>query len=398
MTLAAGDIIGGYRVVRLLGTGGMGTVYEVERVDGGGRYALKAFTRDRGDVEALRRRFHTEGKALQLLRHPNLLRVHELGEDAASGLPYFVMDLVLGADGGVRTLADVEPGSVDESQLTRWYGQLKSALDYIHAAGIVHRDVKPSNILINADGDAVLGDFGISRFTDGELRRKLDAETTMDSVDADARTVMGSVMYLAPEVRRGEKATPASDAYALGVTFYRLLTGIWYEPGPVADGFLAEFGEEWSKALRQLLSDDPAARLPIPSVETGGVPAKKRRYIVAICAAVAVLIVAVSIVVGTAPRAVRLPEELWKRARRPQQVPHSWRKPRRGTVRNSVLGFVAKPLTLHNEKPNAMVRRVAITRRALFSCFSLRLLAAPATRRDFEGAPLFFSAQGGGTR
>ena len=74
--------------------------------------------------------------------------------------------------------------------------------------------------------------------------------------------------------------------------------------------------------------------------------------------------------------------ELWKRIRRPQHV------------RNiSVLGFVAKPLTLHNEKPNTMVRRVAITRRAFFSCFSLRLLAAPATRRDFEGAPLFFSAQ-----
>ena len=73
--------------------------------------------------------------------------------------------------------------------------------------------------------------------------------------------------------------------------------------------------------------------------------------------------------------------ELRKRIRRSQHV------------RNiSVLGFVAKPLTLHNEKPNTMVRRVAITRRTLFSCFSLRFLAAPATRRDFEGAPLFFSA------
>ena len=76
----------------------------------------------------------------------------------------------------------------------------------------------------------------------------------------------------------------------------------------------------------------------------------------------------------------RRPGELRKRIRRPQQV------------RNSVLGFVAKPLTLHNEKPNTMVRRVAITRRTLFSCFSLRFLAAPATRRDFEGAPHFFSA------
>ena len=87
------------------------------------------------------------------------------------------------------------------------------------------------------------------------------------------------------------RALRAQGVHALGVTFYRLLTGIWYEPGPVADGFLAEFGEEWSRALRQLLSDDPAARLPIPSVETGGVPAKKRRRIVAICAAVAALVI-----------------------------------------------------------------------------------------------------------
>ena len=212
MMLAEGDTIGRYRVVRLLGTGGMGTVYEVERMDGGGRYALKAFTRDHGDVESLRRRFQTEGKALQLLRHPNLLRVYELDEDVASGSLYFVMDLVLDANGAARTLADVESGDVDEAQLARWYGQLKSALDYIHAEGVVHRDVKPSNVLINADGDSILGDFGISRFTDGDLRRKLDAETTMESVDADARTVMGSVMYLAPEVQRGERATPSADA------------------------------------------------------------------------------------------------------------------------------------------------------------------------------------------
>ena len=293
MTLAKGDIVGGCRVVRLLGTGGMGTVYEVERTDGGGgRYALKVFTRDHGDVDALRRRFLAEGKALQLLRHPNLLRVHELGEDAAIGLPYFVMDLVLGADGGVRTLADVEPGSVDEAHIARWYNQARSALEYIHAQGVVHRDVKLSNILINADGDAVLGDFGIARFTDVELRRELDVETTLEAVDADSRKVMGSVMYLAPELRRGEKATPASDAYALGVTFYRLLTGTWYEPGPVADGLIAEFGREWIRALRRILSAAPSARLPIPSVDLSRRPAKSRWLVVAVCAAVTAQIAA----------------------------------------------------------------------------------------------------------
>ena len=296
MTFKAGDVVGGFRVVRLLGTGGMGTVYEVERIDGGGRYALKAFTRDHGNVEALRRRFRTEGKALQLLRHPNLMRVHELGEDAASGSLYFVMDLVLDSSGAARTLADVEPGDVDEARLSRWYAQLRAALEYIHASGVVHRDVKPGNILVNAEGDVVLGDFGISRFTDGELRRKLDAETTMESVDADSRAVMGSVMYLAPEVRRGEKATPASDAYALGVVFYRLLTGLWYEPGPVADGLLAEFDLGWRRALKRLLSAEPSARIPIPAVELAHRPAWTRWCIVAVCAAVAAMLAAAAIV------------------------------------------------------------------------------------------------------
>lgn len=301
MNLEPGDVVGGYRIVRQLGSGGMGTVYEAEHAGLGVRYALKAFTRERGDVESLRRRFLAEAKTLARLMHPNIVRVYDVGEDAERGLLYFAMDLVVGSDGAARTLADVEPGEADEGRLAEWYGQLRSALEYIHAQGVVHRDFKPGNVLLDAKGNAVLGDFGISRFLAGGLRDEIGVESTVEIERTDERAIMGSVMYLAPEVRRGEKATPASDAYALGVTFYRLLTGIWYEPGPVADGLLAEFGREWQSALRRLLSDDPSKRIPIPAIAPSRATGR-RRMILWSAAALAAAMIAAAAAVGFALR------------------------------------------------------------------------------------------------
>ena len=307
--LQSGETIGAYRAIRLLGKGGMGAVYEVEHLELGTRGALKVFAREHGDVASLRRRFRTEGMALARLRHPNLLRVYDLGEDEKKGVLYFAMDLVLGADGASRTLADVQPGEADEAQLARWYMQLKSVLDYIHSAGVVHRDVKPGNVLIDAKGNAILGDLGISRFVDGNLRRELDVESTMEAERTAAHKVMGSVMYLAPEVRRGEKATAAADAYALGVTFYRLLTGIWYEPGTVAESLLSEFGHGWKTALSRLLSENPEARLPIPTVEAAA--AKKCRWPLAAAAVVALLLAAGAVLLFARGRfSVRVVEDV----------------------------------------------------------------------------------------
>ena len=116
MNLEPGYRIGAYKVVRPLGQGGMGAVYEVEH------------------------------------------------ERLGTHLPYFVMDLVLAADGWSRSLADIELDGLDEDRIFGWFRDLAVALDYVHAQGVVHRDVKLENVLIGEDGQAVLSDFGISRF------------------------------------------------------------------------------------------------------------------------------------------------------------------------------------------------------------------------------------------
>ena len=256
-----------YRIIRRIGTGGMGTVYEVEHRALGMRYALKTFTLDHGEVDFLRERFVAEGRALARISHSNIARVFDMGvmED---GTAYFVMDLVLAPDGEVRTLDDISPDSFDDKDRLRWLASLASALDCIHAEGIVHRDVKLGNVLVNKDKDVVLVDFGISRYVEGRIKREIGVASTMSATGDDAarKFMMGTGGYLAPELKRGEEASAASDVYALGVAFFRLLTGIWYEPGTDALRLLEPLEGPWREILPPLLETDPAKR-PVKLVE-----------------------------------------------------------------------------------------------------------------------------------
>ena len=262
--LAPNDQIGSYRVVRPLGRGGMGDVYEVVHVKLGVHYALKTFTLDHGQVRLLKERFLAEGRVLARLRHPHLVRVFDLDVDEATQTPYFVMDLVQYKDGESYTLADIEPGGADEEHIARWFGQLCSALDYIHAEGIVHRDIKLNNILLDSQGGVVLSDFGVSRFSDDRLRRELDIGNTMASSAATTgKLIMGTAGYMAPEIGHGADATPAADVYSLGVSFFRLLTGVWYGESPNIWQLLDPFADAWREVLQAMLSKDPAMR-PVP--------------------------------------------------------------------------------------------------------------------------------------
>ena len=256
-----GETVGSYRIVRRIGVGGMGEVYEVEHLALGTRYALKTFVLENGDAAFLRERFLAEGRALARIEHPNVARVFDLGV-MPDGTAYFVMDLVLDANGEPRTLADVSPDEFTDADRLRWLESIASALDCIHAEGIVHRDVKASNILLNAKNDAVLVDFGISRYEHGRIKREIGVEKTVVAGDEESarRLVMGTGGYLAPEIRKGGEASAASDVYSLGVVFFRLLTGLWYEPGTDALRLLEPLEGPWSKLLPPMLAADPAKR------------------------------------------------------------------------------------------------------------------------------------------
>ena len=255
-----GHEIGGYRVIRNLGKGGMGSVYEVEHVRLGVHYALKTFTFDAMYADVLKNKFLTEGKVLARLRDSHLVRVFDLDFDEASGTPYFVMDLVLYKDGQPRTLEDVDTSDLDEQYLVRWFEDLAQALDYIHFYGIVHRDIKLGNVLLNADKHVILSDFGVSKFVNVNLAKELDAVRTAVTGRATQQLVMGTRGYMAPEIRRGQTVTAAADSYSLGVMFTYLLTGMWYERGSNALRMLKGFDYDWGSVLPQLLVEDPKDR------------------------------------------------------------------------------------------------------------------------------------------
>jgi serine/threonine protein kinase len=250
-----------YKVIRRIGVGAMGNVYEVEHKELGVRYALKTFKLKDGGSDFLRSRFLAEGRALARIHHPNIARVFDLGF-LPDGTAYFVMDLVLDADGEPRTLGDVAPDDFSDADRVAWLSSLASALDAVHAEGIVHRDVKLTNILLNEKNDVVLVDFGISRYVSGAIKREIGAERTVvvGEKDDDKKVLMGTGGYLAPEILSGEEASAASDIYALGVVFFKLLTGIWYQPGTDALRLLEPLEGSWREILPPMLDAAPGKR------------------------------------------------------------------------------------------------------------------------------------------
>jgi serine/threonine-protein kinase len=207
MSLVGRTLAGRYRLTAVLGAGGMATVYRArdERLDR--EVALKALSPNLAADETVARRFEREARALAAVSHPAVVAVYDVGEER--GEMWFVMELVEG-----DTLADKleREGPLAPTDAVPVLVSTAQGLGALHAEGLIHRDVKPHNVLLTEGGTAKLADFGVVR---GSAASDLTAPGT----------TLGTLAYLAPEVLAGEPATPASDVYALGAVAYEALTG-----------------------------------------------------------------------------------------------------------------------------------------------------------------------------
>jgi serine/threonine-protein kinase len=208
---------GRYRVDELIGRGGMATVYRGEDLTLGRQVAIKILDRDLAGDNTFRTRFRLEAQAASRMAHPAIVRVYDAGEDSETGgdgvvrpVPFIVMELVRG-----KLLKDViREGPVPVPDAVRYVDGILEALEYSHRAGVVHRDIKPGNVMVTDAGQVKVMDFGIAR-----------AVSDSSSTVAETTQILGTAAYFSPEQAKGDPVDARADLYSTGVVLYELLTG-----------------------------------------------------------------------------------------------------------------------------------------------------------------------------
>lgn len=252
----AGTAFGEYRIESLIGTGGMGNVYRATARDGAA-VALKVIKADLARDTTFRRRFMREARIAQSVRNPHVVSVRDTGEH--DGLPYLAAQLI---DGITLEEKLEREGRLELPTTVRICAHVADGLDALWTAGMVHRDVKPANVLLDRQGTAYITDFGLARVTDGTVLTRPGQP-------------LGSMSYMAPEQIRGEPVTGATDTYALGCVVFECVYGgppfadrqgmgvLWahlQEEPPECSAQRTDISPEFSRALHAALRKLPAQR------------------------------------------------------------------------------------------------------------------------------------------
>ena len=217
MTAEPRVLSGRYRIDEPIGRGGMASVYRGYDLTLGREVAIKILDRELADDNAFRTRFRLEAQAASRMAHPTIVRVYDAGEDSRTApdgslrpVPFIVMELVKG-----RLLKDViADGPVPVTDAVRYVDGILEALEYSHRAGVVHRDIKPGNVMVTDAGQVKVMDFGIAR-----------AVSDSSSTVAETTQILGTAAYFSPEQAKGEPVDARADLYSTGVVLYELLTG-----------------------------------------------------------------------------------------------------------------------------------------------------------------------------
>jgi pimeloyl-ACP methyl ester carboxylesterase len=239
VSVHTGDQFRQYRVVARIGEGGMGVVYRARDTTLNRDVALKFVTGSPGSAREHSDRWRQEALALAALNHPNIVTIYEIGD--AGGTPFLALEWVEG--GSLEGMVLERPLGVET--FARLSLPIADALAAAHGRGIVHRDVKPANVLVSADGRVKLADFGLARFDAGD-------EITR------AGEVAGTVAYMSPEQATGAELTPAADVFSFGVLAYELLAGEWHFKGSHPGEVLAAILADRRVPLRVVRPDVPA--------------------------------------------------------------------------------------------------------------------------------------------
>ena len=249
--LTVGQKFGHYEILSTLGKGGMGEVYLARDTRLDRKVALKFLLGDLTQDRERLRRFAQEARAASVLNHPNILTIFEIGE--ADGRHYIATEFIEGDTLRKRIAA----GPLKLSETLDITEQITSALSAAHGAGIVHRDVKPENIMIRRDGIVKVLDFGLAKLAQAQASRSGPDDSTRALVKTRTGVVMGTVAYMSPEQARGLSLDARTDIWSLGVVIYQMLTGSAPFSGATSSDTLVSILEREPRSLKSFSPEIP---------------------------------------------------------------------------------------------------------------------------------------------